>query len=446
MPTAIISRTSAKPRTNPFVVVKSASVRKNAGNSVTRRNFSLAAERAALIRSLRSAEKNWFAMCSDFRDAGQHWLNIKAECRERKISAAKWAIENAPLSKRWLDRYAEFAARWDEFQASWKWSQSLPYAPERRVGLVGCFDLMDTKARFDTYSESRKKGFRGGTGMGGDFPIRLQNDTWPGCENPIRLTSTATLLHGDVTDMMGEHIEDASIDLAIADVPYFVRGSPETTATDLYIQKSNMKPLFKEEWDRFDSIEQYEAFCTAWIDETLRCLNDEASLFVFGTYHNAGLINRICQMKEYVIINEIVWVQRNGRPNVATRRLQASHQNILWIVKDSQHYRFNYRLCKRTAYNDWLSKPNQQLRDVWDIPANVHENTSRHPSPKPLAVIARILDVAGKPGGLLLELFSGSGTGAIAASAWGMRSVSIEREDAYVQMIRERVAAEVQRR
>jgi site-specific DNA-methyltransferase (adenine-specific) len=60
--------------------------------------------------------------------------------------------------------------------------------------------------------------------------------------------------------------------------------------------------------------------------------------------------------------------------------------------------------------------------------------------------LARILDVAGKPGGLLLDLFSGSGTGAVAAAEWGMRSVSIERKPAYVQMIREHVAAEVRRR
>ena len=56
------------------------------------------------------------------------------------------------------------------------------------------------------------------------------------------------------------------------------------------------------------------------------------------------------------------------------------------------------------------------------------------------------MDVAGKPGGLLLDLFSGSGTGAVAASSWGMRSISIERDNAYVQMIRERVATEVQSR
>ena len=78
---------------------------------------------------------------------------------------------------------------------------------------------------------------------------------------PIRLTTTATLLHGDVTDMMRKHISDSSVDLAIADVPYFLRGAEEPTVTDFYIQKNGMKPLFNEAWDRFDSIEQYEAFC-----------------------------------------------------------------------------------------------------------------------------------------------------------------------------------------
>jgi site-specific DNA-methyltransferase (adenine-specific) len=415
--------------------------------ALTRRNFSLAAERAALIRSLKSAETNWFSMCCDFRDAGLHWLNIKAECRERKISAGKWASENAPLSKRWLDKYAEFAVRWDEFQASWKWSQSLPYAPERRVGLVGCFDLMDAKMRFDTYSESRKKSYRGEPGMGSDFPIRLQNNQRPRSKGPISLTATATLLHGDVTEMMQNHIADSSVDLAIADVPYFLRGPQEPTVTDFYIQQNGMKPLFNELWDRFGSITEYESFCTAWIDETMRCLNDEGSLFIFEPYHNAGLVNRLCQMQGYTIINEIIWVQRNGRPNVATRRLQVSHHDILWVVKDSKKYRFNYRACKRAHYDDWLSKRNQQLRDVWDIPAAPHENkASRHPAPKPISVLTRILDVAGKPGGVLLDLFSGSGTGAVAASEWGMRSVSIEREPAYVQMIRERVATEVRRR
>jgi DNA modification methylase len=437
-----VSSTATTSHTGLAVSPKSATARKNGARVLSRRSFSLVTERTALIRLLKSAETNWYAMCCDLRDAGQHWLNIKAECRARRISAGTWAVDNAPLSKRWLDKFAEFAGRWDEFRLAWKWSQSLGYAPERRPGLWGCFDLMDAKARFDTYSGPRRESYGGSATMGTVVPIAGTKPSTKTAKNPIKLTATATLLHGDVTEMMAAHVTSESVDVIIADVPYFMRKSSEVAVTDFHVNQNGMKPLFNEPWDRFDDIADYETFCSAWIDEAMRCLNVEGSLFVFGTHHNTGLVNRICQMKGLVIVNEIIWLQRNGRPNVATRRLQSSHHNILWVAKDIKQYRFNYRLCRRTAYDDWLSVRNQQLRDVWDIPTNGHENKARHPSPKPLAVMARILDVAGKPGGLLLDLFSGSGTAAVAASKWGMRSSSIEREAAYVQMIRERVAAE----
>jgi hypothetical protein len=53
------------------------------------------------------------------------------------------------LSKRWLDKYAEFAVRWDEFQASWKWSQSLPRARAsgRLSGLLR-FDGRQSEIRY----------------------------------------------------------------------------------------------------------------------------------------------------------------------------------------------------------------------------------------------------------------------------------------------------------
>jgi hypothetical protein len=162
--------------------------------ALTRRNFDLAAERAALIRSLKSADSNWFAMCSDFREAGQQWLNIRAECKERKINAGKWATENAPIGLRWLDRYGEFARRWDEFLESRRWSEALPYAPERRPGLWGCFDLMDAKARFDTYSEARKRNYRDDGGNGTVIPFPLSKRPLAAKGNPISLTATATLL------------------------------------------------------------------------------------------------------------------------------------------------------------------------------------------------------------------------------------------------------------
>ena len=173
------------------------------------------------------------------------------------------------VDRHWHEWHAD---RWDEFRASWKWSQLLPYATERRPGLWGCFDLMDAKQRFDTYSKSRKRSYRGGARLRTEIPVlptkRLREEE----KNPIRLTQTATLLHGDVTHMMRLQIATGSIDLAIADVPYFMRSPGQTTVT-VSDQRDGKKPLFNEEWDRFASMEDYELFCAAWIDEAIRCLN-----------------------------------------------------------------------------------------------------------------------------------------------------------------------------
>ena len=50
--------------------------------------------------------------------------------------------------------------------------------------------------------------------------------------------------------------------------------------------------------------------------------------------------------------------------------------------------------------------------------------------------------MAGKAGGTLLELFSGAGPGALAALRWGMKSISVDREPAYLAMLAQRVREE----
>jgi hypothetical protein len=62
---------------------------------------------------------------------------------------AQWSEANAPVTHRWLDEFAGFADRWEEFRAAWKWAQTLPYRPERRPGLHGFVDLINAKAKLD---------------------------------------------------------------------------------------------------------------------------------------------------------------------------------------------------------------------------------------------------------------------------------------------------------
>ena len=65
-----------------------------------------------------------------------------------------------------------------------------------------------------------------------------------------------------------------------------------------------------------------------------------------------------------------------------------------------------------------------------------------HSSQKPLSLYRRMLDMCGVEGGTVLDPMAGSGTSGVAAVRWGMKAILIEREAAYCDLIKKRIAAE----
>jgi site-specific DNA-methyltransferase (adenine-specific) len=65
---------------------------------------------------------------------------------------------------------------------------------------------------------------------------------------------------------------------------------------------------------------------------------------------------------------------------------------------------------------------------------------SRHPTVKPVDLIAWLVALVTPPGGTFLDPFAGSGTAGVAALKTGRNAILIEREAAYITDIRERMA------
>jgi DNA modification methylase len=240
--------------------------------------------------------------------------------------------------------------------------------------------------------------------------------------------------------MARQHIGDGEIDVAVLDLPFFLQVPPEKNVVDWYLELNGEKPRFRADWDNFSSIQEYEEFCSASLDEAMRCLHDQGSLFVHGVHTNINIIGYLLQRKGIQINNQIGWVKRNSRPHICQRRLHHFYESIIWAVKNPKTYRFNYRRCKM-HYDPWdcFSERGKQMQDVWDI---LTRPGNGHPSPKPVELYERMLTVAGRPNGTLLELFCGAGPGAVAAMRWGMRSISIDRAPAYLAMLAKRVREE----
>lgn len=63
-----------------------------------------------------------------------------------------------------------------------------------------------------------------------------------------------------------------------------------------------------------------------------------------------------------------------------------------------------------------------------------------HPTQKPLSCILPLIEYSCPPGGMILDVFGGSGTTAIAARMSGRDSIVIEGNPAFAEIARQRIA------
>ena len=134
-----------------------------------------------------------------------------------------------------------------------------------------------------------------------------------------------------------KRIPDNSVDLIIADPPYNLSKGGEwkwDNSVELKGMGGNWNKVMQE-WDNY-SFESYFDFTQKWLSETKRVLKPTGSMWIFGTYHNMGFINVTCQLLGIEIINEVIWSKKNAFPNLAGRRLTASHETILWCNKGTK--------------------------------------------------------------------------------------------------------------
>jgi DNA modification methylase len=255
--------------------------------------------------------------------------------------------------------------------------------------------------------------------------------------SPTILSKRVTLYHGDCCDVLPT-IPDDTIDVVIADPPFFLQVPDGETVIDHYIAKNGMKPRFRQIWDKFDNADEYLRFAECLLENAARILAPTGSVFVFAVHSNLGLIDLAVQSAGLSVLHHLSWVKRNPTPMISTRRLQYSHEAIIWCVKASG-YQFNYAELKAADYDgDRFKIAGKQHKDIIEANTSAHESVG-HPAQKPVALLARLLDIAGRPGGVLLDPCAGSGTAAIAAKEYGMRSILIERDAGYAEIIKHRV-------
>ncbi|MDP8993694.1 MAG: site-specific DNA-methyltransferase [Pseudomonadota bacterium] len=233
-----------------------------------------------------------------------------------------------------------------------------------------------------------------------------------------------------------KRLPDACIDVVFADPPYNLQLGGE-----LFRPEGSRVDAVDDEWDKFATFGDYDAFTRAWLREARRILKPHGTLWVIGSYHNIFRVGAALQDEGYWILNDIVWRKANPMPNFRGTRFTNAHETLIWASRsEDSRYTFNYRAMK--ALNDEL-----QMRSDWLLPIcsgaeRVKAGGAKaHPTQKPEALLYRVLLACTNPGDIVLDPFFGTGTTGAVARRLGRQWIGIEREKRYAAVARERIAS-----
>ena len=234
-----------------------------------------------------------------------------------------------------------------------------------------------------------------------------------------------------------EKLPDASVDVVFADPPYNLQLEGGLTRPD-----QSVVDAVDDDWDKFASFSDYDAFTRAWLLACRRVMKPSATLWVIGSYHNIFRVGTALQDLGFWILNDVVWRKANPMPNFRGRRFTNAHETMIWASRDqkAKSYTFHYDALK--AGNEDL-----QVRSDWFLPLCTGqerlkdgEGQKLHPTQKPEALLARVLMSSSNPGDVVLDPFFGTGTTGAVARRLGRHFIGIERESAYAAAAMERIA------
>jgi modification methylase len=245
-----------------------------------------------------------------------------------------------------------------------------------------------------------------------------------------------TIVNGDCVAEM-TRLPAGSVDLVFADPPYNLQ-----LQGDLKRPDDSKVDAVDDDWDKFSSFSAYDDFTRAWLMAARRVMKPSATLWVIGSYHNIFRVGTILQDLGFWILNDVVWRKTNPMPNFRGRRFTNAHETMIWAAREAgaKGYTFNYEALK--AGNEDV-----QVRSDWTIPLCTGEERLKggdgkklHPTQKPEALLARVILSSSRPGDLVLDPFSGTGTTGAAAKRLGRQFIGIERDPAYAQAAQARIS------
>ena len=286
-----------------------------------------------------------------------------------------------------------------------------------------------------------------------------------------------SLWHGNCLELM-KGVNDESIDLIIADPPYF--------------------KVIGEKWDyMWRTEEDYIEWSKCWIAEASRVLRKGGTFYLFGYFRMLSRLLPIIEdvgleLRQQIILNKGIRAV-SGRATKNYKLFPNVTESILFLYKDSKPFVKSFlkerqqelglsakyineqlgvksngggmwsiytgqNVCKQLPTEELWNKLQEILQfelpyckisqtfntqmgitDVWDDIDFYKEKDRFHPTQKPLNLIERLVLASSNEGDLVLDPFMGSGTTGVICKNVHRKFVGIELDDTYFTKAQDRI-------
>ena len=210
--------------------------------------------------------------------------------------------------------------------------------------------------------------------------------------------------------------------------PYFLSNG------GISVQSGKQVSVNKGDWDKSRGFEKDNEFNRKWLGLCRDKLKEDGTIWISGTYHNIFSVAQMLNELNFRILNCITWAKTNPPPNLSCKFFTHSTEFILWARKSKRvtHY-YNYELMKEI-------NGGTQMRDLWSLPAIAkwEKSCGKHPTQKPLPLLARIILASTKENAWILDPFTGASTTGIAASLLNRRFLGIDKEEEFLLLSQKR--------
>lgn len=222
---------------------------------------------------------------------------------------------------------------------------------------------------------------------------------------------------GDSREVM-KKLPDQSVDFICTDPPYNL-GQYST---------GNIKMSWREDFNNdLAEWDQLTLDPADWKDEFCRVLAPTGNIFVFTSYNLIGRWHEVFD-PIFDTFQFMVWHKTNPPPKLR----RAGFLNSCELI-----------VCMWNKGHTWNFTNQREMHNFIEAPICMGAERlkePKHPTQKPLRVMRRLIELASKPGDLVLDPFAGVASTGVAAVELRRRFIGIEADETYVAAGRKRMS------